>query len=81
MNDVVGWDYPENDLLRLLDAQGKSLVEFSEVEDGIYEAPTPGVGVLFLQNAAAAAAAVETAGTSSRRLGDHARQRQALVPC
>ena len=34
--------------------KGKSLVEFSEVEDGIYEAPTPGVGVLFLQNAAAA---------------------------
>lgn len=53
-NDVVGWTYPENDLLRLLDAQGKSLVEFSEVESGIYEAPTPGVGVLFLQNPAAA---------------------------
>jgi hypothetical protein len=54
VNDVAGWIYPEDDLLRLLDAQGKSLVEFSEVEDGIYEAPTPGVGVLFLQNAAAA---------------------------
>jgi hypothetical protein len=53
--DIAGWNFPENDLLRLLDAQGKSLVEFSEVEDGIYEAPTPGVGVLFLQNAAAAA--------------------------
>jgi hypothetical protein len=55
VNDVAAWNFPENDLLRLLDAQGKSLVEFSEVEDGIYEAPTPGVGVLFLQNAAAAA--------------------------
>jgi hypothetical protein len=54
VNDVVAWNFPENDLLRLLDAQGKSLVEFSEVEDGIYEAPTPGVGVLFLQNAAGA---------------------------
>jgi len=54
VNDVVAWIYPEHDLLRLIDAQGKSLVEFSEVEDGIYEAPTPGVGVLFLQNAAAA---------------------------
>ena len=52
--DVAGWTFPDNDLLRLLDAQGKSLVEFSEVESGIYEAPTPGVGVLFLQNAAAA---------------------------
>ena len=53
--DVAGWSFAENDLLRLLDAEGKSLVEFSEVEDRIYEAPTPGVGVLFLQNAAAAA--------------------------
>ena len=59
VTDVVAWIYPENDLLRLLDAQGKSLVEFSEVEDGIYEAPTPGVGVLFLQNAAAAAPAAK----------------------
>ena len=55
VNDIAGWNFPENDLLRLLDAHGKSLVEFSEVEDGIYEAPTPGIGVLFLQNAAAAA--------------------------
>jgi hypothetical protein len=54
VNEIVAWRFPENDLLRLLDAQGKSLVEFSEVEDGIYEAPTPGVGVLFLQNPAAA---------------------------
>jgi hypothetical protein len=54
VRDVAGWTFPENDLLRLLDAQGKSVIEFSEVEDGIYEAPTPGVGVLFLQNAAAA---------------------------
>lgn len=54
VNNVAGWVFPDNDLLRFVDAQGRSLVEFSEVEDGIYEAPTPGVGVLFLQNAAAA---------------------------
>lgn len=52
VNDVAGWTFPEGDLLRFVDAQGKVLVEFSEVESGIYEAPTPGVGVLFLQNAA-----------------------------
>lgn len=56
VTDIAGWNFPENDLLRLLDAQGKPLVEFSEVEDGIYEAPTPGVGVLFLQNPAGAGA-------------------------
>lgn len=54
INDVAGWKFPDNDLLYLLDRSGKALVEFSEVEDGIYEAPTPGVGVLFLQNAASA---------------------------
>jgi hypothetical protein len=54
VSGVAGWTFPDNDLLRFLDAQGKALVEFSEVEDGIYEAPTPGLGVLFLQNAAAA---------------------------
>lgn len=54
VNEVAGWIFEENDLLRFIDADGRSLVEFSEVEDGIYEAPTPGVGVLFLQNPAAA---------------------------
>src|SRR5215831_13886391 len=54
VRDVAAWKFPDNDLLYLLDAQGKSIAEFSEVEDGIFEAPTPGVGVLFLQNAASA---------------------------
>jgi hypothetical protein len=52
VDDVAGWIYRDKDLLRLVDANGHSLVEFSEVEDGIYEAPTPGVGLLFLQNPA-----------------------------
>ncbi|HYC16680.1 MAG TPA: AprI/Inh family metalloprotease inhibitor [Pseudolabrys sp.] len=55
VRDIAAWKFPDNDLLYLLDAKGKSVVEFSEVEDGIFEAPTPGVGVLFLQNAAAGA--------------------------
>ena len=55
VREIATWKFPDNDLLYLLDAQGKSVAEFSEVEDGIFEAPTPGVGVLFLQNAATAA--------------------------
>jgi len=47
--DVVGWTLADNDFLRLLDAQGKSLLEFSEVESRIYEAPRPGEGILFIQ--------------------------------
>ncbi len=28
VSGITGWNFPENDLLRLLDAQGRSLVEF-----------------------------------------------------
>jgi hypothetical protein len=52
LRDVAGWTYPDNELLSFVDGRGKSMVEFSEVETGMYEAPTPGFGVLFLQNAA-----------------------------
>jgi Protease inhibitor Inh len=59
---IAGWRFPDGDNLFLLDAEGRPLTEFSEVETGIYEAPTPGVGVLFLQNAAAAAASPKVKG-------------------
>jgi hypothetical protein len=48
--EVAGWRQNENDFLRLLDAQGNSVLEFSEVESGIFEAPKPGEGILFIQN-------------------------------
>jgi hypothetical protein len=51
IKDVAGWSIAENDFLRLLDARGKSLLEFSEVETGMYEAPRPGEGILFIQAA------------------------------
>lgn len=51
---VVGWRMADNELLRFVDASGKPLIEFSEVESGMYEAPTPGYGVLFLQSGASA---------------------------
>jgi|SRR6185312_1978727 hypothetical protein len=75
--DIAGWVFPDNDLLRLVDADGRALIEFSEVEDGVYEAPTPGLGVLFLQNAAAAAGAPaklpdQMAGDWTVRRGDKA---------
>lgn len=52
VRDIAGWSYAENDFLRLLDANGQSVLEFSEVESGIFEAPRPGEGILFIQNAA-----------------------------
>jgi len=49
ITDVVGWTLADNDFLRLLDAQGKSVLEFSEVESHMYEAPRPGEGIMFIQ--------------------------------
>jgi hypothetical protein len=59
--DIVAWSQSGNDFLRLLDAQGQSVLEFSEVESGIFEAPKPGEGVLFIQNASALGPAPKTA--------------------
>jgi hypothetical protein len=50
VRDIVSWQMSNNDFLRLLDAQGNSVLEFSEVESGIFEAPKPGEGILFIQN-------------------------------
>ena len=48
--EIAGWRLNDGDFLRLLDAQGNSVLEFSEVESGIFEAPKPGEGILFIQN-------------------------------
>lgn len=67
INEVAGWSIADNDFLRLLDGKGKPVLEFSEVESGMYEAPRPGEGILFIQSAAAAGPAPrpaeEMAGT------------------
>lgn len=59
VKDIAGWTV-EHDFLRLMDAKGKSVIEFNEVENGIYEAPRPGEGILFIQSAAAAGPAPRT---------------------
>mgnify|MGYP002651262499 CR=1 FL=1 len=61
VKDVVAWQYAENDFLKLLDAQGASILEFNEVESGIFEAPKPGEGIMFIQNASSLGPAPKTA--------------------
>jgi hypothetical protein len=58
LKDVIGWTIGGLDLVKLIDGKGKPVFEFSEVEDGIFEAQRPGEGIFFMQNAATAAAAV-----------------------
>jgi hypothetical protein len=57
LKDVAGWTIGGLDLVRLMDGKGKALFEFSEVENGIFEAQQPGHGIFFMQNAGAASAA------------------------
>jgi hypothetical protein len=49
-----------NDFLRLLDARGRIVFEFTEVESGMFEAERIGEGLYFLQSLAAASPAVQT---------------------
>ena len=58
LKDVTGWTIGGLDLVKLMDGKGKSVFEFSEVENGIFEAQRPGEGIFFMQNAATVAAAV-----------------------
>lgn len=57
LKEVTGWTIGGLDLVRLLDARGKALFDFSEVENGIFEAQRPGEGIFFLQNAGTTTAA------------------------
>ena len=52
---AAGWVLGSRDAIRLVDAKGQPVLEFTEVESGLYEAERPGEGLLFLQNVAAAA--------------------------
>ena len=69
LKDLAGWSIGGLDLVRLIDRKGKIILEFSEVEGGIFEAQRPGEGVFFLQNEAAAAAA-STGVTLDQMAGD-----------
>jgi hypothetical protein len=55
LKEVEGWTL-SNEIVRLVDARGKTIFEFTEVESGMYEAERPAEGLFFLQNAAAAPA-------------------------
>ena len=81
LRDVTAWKYPQDDLLFMLNAQGNALIQFSEAEDGVYEAPTPGLGVLFLQapGAAAGPAPIKPEQIAGA-MGAQARRGQAALP-
>lgn len=69
LKDVVAWNLMPDDSVRLVDAKGKTVYEFNEVESGMYESLRPGQPLTFLQNAAAAAATMPV-HTSDELSGD-----------
>lgn len=58
--DVEAWAIVKDDL-RLLDARGRTVFEFTEVESGMYEAERANEGLYFLQSLAATAPAARAA--------------------
>jgi len=52
--DIVGWNVKGLDIVRLQDATGEAVIDFTEVETGIFEGLRQGEGVYILQNLAAA---------------------------
>jgi hypothetical protein len=55
--DITGWNIKGlGDIVRLQDATGEAVIDFTEVESGIFEGLRQGEGVYILQNLAAARA-------------------------
>ena len=59
--DIVSWSVDAKEALRLLDARGRAVFQFTEVETGMYEGERPGDGLFFLQNLASLGVAPRTA--------------------
>jgi hypothetical protein len=53
LKDIAAWGLGRNDILRLIDGKGTALLEFTEVEHGLFEAERKGEGLFFLQTQAA----------------------------
>jgi len=61
LKEVVAWRLAANDAVRLIDGKGAAVLEFSEVESGLYESDRRLGGLMFLQTQAAIKAQTRTA--------------------
>jgi hypothetical protein len=52
LGEVVAWGFGPKDVLRLIDANGGAVLEFTEVENGMFESERGAEGLLFLQTQA-----------------------------
>jgi hypothetical protein len=61
LKTVVVWAMGPNDSVRLLDGKGVIVLDFTEVESGMFEAERKGEGLFFMRTQAAIKATVRTA--------------------
>src|SRR5674476_1477468 len=52
--EITAWSIKGLDIVRLQDAAGESVIDFTEVESGIFEGLRQGEGIYILRNLAAA---------------------------
>jgi hypothetical protein len=57
LKDLVAWTMGPNDAVRLIDSKGAIILDFNEVESGMYEAERKGEGLYFMRTQAAIRAA------------------------
>jgi len=60
LKEVVAWGLGPKDALRLLDAKNAPVLEFTEVESGMYEGERKGEGLYFMQTQAALKAEIRS---------------------
>ena len=77
LSDAVAWTFGPKDVLRLVDAKGTALLEFTEVENGMFESERGKEGLLFLQTQASLK--IETR-TTEQIVGDWSLLREADKP-
>jgi hypothetical protein len=67
IKDAVAWNIGAKDVLRLVDSKGRPLLEFFEVESGMFEGERRGEGIFFMQSVAAVK---KPAPTAAQVFGD-----------
>lgn len=70
---IAAWSVKGLDIVRLQDAKGESVIDFTEVESGIFEGRREGEGIYLLQNLAAARALSKS---TDQLIGDWAMMRE-----
>ncbi|MGH6644001.1 MAG: AprI/Inh family metalloprotease inhibitor [Bradyrhizobium sp.] len=70
---IAAWSVKGLDIVRLQDVKGESVIDFTEVESGIFEGRREGEGIYLLQNLAAARALSKS---TDQLIGDWAMMRE-----